>query len=169
MLRAISPFPTVFSKGLFLRPSKGVIVWEWVNNPVDKAFKKATRAVNECDLLTPPVLWQKQAIKTRCVCETLMPRNTHILRNMTLIFDLDLCRWPWPWYQEMCIDEVCLLLQTDRWTTVKQYAPDLSIRGHKQEGHDVPVSLHWLICEIHSYQTLHYLGIGLKHRTPYKD
>ena len=38
-----------------------------------------------------------------------------------------------------------------------------------QEGHDGPVSLHWLICEIHSYQTLHYLGIGLKHKTPYKD
>ena len=39
----------------------------------------------------------------------------------------------------------------------------------EQEGHDGPVSLHWLICEIHSYQTLHYLGIGLKHKTPYKD
>ena len=39
----------------------------------------------------------------------------------------------------------------------------------KQEGHDGPVSLHWLIGEIHSYQTLHYLGIGLKHKTPYKD
>ena len=33
-------------------------------------------------------------VKTRCVCETLMPRNTHLLRNMTLIFDLDLCRLP---------------------------------------------------------------------------
>ena len=40
---------------------------------------------------------------------------------------------------------------------------------NKQEGHDGPVSLHWLIREIHSYQTLHYLGIGLKHTTPYKD
>ena len=39
----------------------------------------------------------------------------------------------------------------------------------QQEGHDGPVSLHWLIREIHSYQTLHYLGIGLKHKTPYKD
>ena len=39
----------------------------------------------------------------------------------------------------------------------------------RQEGHDGPVSLHWLIREIHSYQTLHYLGIGLKHKTPYKD
>ena len=39
----------------------------------------------------------------------------------------------------------------------------------KQEGHDGPVSLHWLIHEIHSYQTLHCLGIGLKHKTPYKD
>ena len=41
--------------------------------------------------------------------------------------------------------------------------------GQKQEGHDGPVSLHWLIREIHSYKTLHYLGIGLKHKTPYKD
>ena len=39
----------------------------------------------------------------------------------------------------------------------------------KQEGHDGPVALHWLIREIHSYQTLHYLGIGLKHKTPCKD
>ena len=39
----------------------------------------------------------------------------------------------------------------------------------EQEGHDGPVSLHWLIIEIHSYQTLHYLGIGSKHKTPYKD
>ena len=39
----------------------------------------------------------------------------------------------------------------------------------QQEGHDGPVSLHWLIREIHPYQTLHYLGIGLKHKTPYKD
>ena len=40
---------------------------------------------------------------------------------------------------------------------------------YQQEGHDGPVLLHWLIREIHSYQTLHYLGIGLKHKTPYKD
>ena len=39
----------------------------------------------------------------------------------------------------------------------------------EQEGHDGPVSLHWLIGEIYSYQTLHFLGIGLKHKTPYKD
>ena len=39
----------------------------------------------------------------------------------------------------------------------------------KQEGHNGPVSLHWLIREIHSYQTLHYLGIGLKHNNPNKD
>ena len=29
-LRAISSFPTIFSKGLFPGASKGVIVWEWV-------------------------------------------------------------------------------------------------------------------------------------------
>ena len=29
-LRAISPFPTVFSKACFPGASKGVIVWEWV-------------------------------------------------------------------------------------------------------------------------------------------
>ena len=30
LLRPISPFPTVFSKGLFPEVSKGVTVWEWV-------------------------------------------------------------------------------------------------------------------------------------------
>ena len=50
----------------------------------------------------------------------------------------------------------------------KQSVPQTSTKP-KQEGHDGPVSLHWLIREIHSYQTLHYLGIGLKHKTPYKD
>ena len=29
---------------------------------------------------------------TRCVCETRMPRKPPILRNITFIFDLDLCR-----------------------------------------------------------------------------
>ena len=35
----------------------------------------------------------------------------------------------------------------------------------KQEGHDGPVSLHWLIREIPSYQTLQYLGIKPLTRT----
>ena len=43
------------------------------------------------------------------------------------------------------------------------------IKYTKQEGQDGPVSLHWLISEIPSYQTLQYLGISLKHKTPNKD
>ena len=39
-LRAISPFPTVFSKGLFPRGVKGVIVWEWVKQQL--AFNSIT-------------------------------------------------------------------------------------------------------------------------------
>ena len=39
----------------------------------------------------------------------------------------------------------------------------------EQEGHDGPVSLHWPIREIPSYQTIQYMGIGLKHKTPNKD
>ena len=56
-----------------------------------------------------------------------------------------------------------------------KFKPPLAFRFQRadnileQEGHDGPVSLHWLIREIHSYQTLHYLGIGLKRKTPYKD
>ena len=45
----------------------------------------------------------------------------------------------------------------------------LDEESSQQGGHDGPVSLQWLIREIHSYQTLHYLGTGLKHKTPYKD
>ena len=44
-----------------------------------------------------------------------------------------------------------------------------SVGVRKQEGHDGPVSLHWLICETPSYQTLQYFGIGLKRKTPNKD
>ena len=81
------------------------------------------------------------------------------LKKMTLIFDADLDRWPM--YHQMCIDEICLhvpnmSLETksgkerrlsfhdkflhkvcaDRWmdirTTVKQYAPDLTLQGYKK-------------------------------------
>ena len=43
LLRAISPFSTVFSKGLFSGASKGVNVWEWVKEciyslPNDKSL-----------------------------------------------------------------------------------------------------------------------------------
>ena len=43
------------------------------------------------------------------------------------------------------------------------------LQQQQQEGHDGPVSLHWLIREIPSYQTLQYLGTGLKHKTPNMD
>ena len=79
--------------------------------------------------------------------------------------------------------QVMHILQTEQvenlviWWGGKSKVAELQIYGapapltqnFKQEGHDGPVSLHWLIREIHSYQTLHYLGIGLKHKTPYKD
>ena len=42
--------------------------------------------------------------------------------------------------------------------------PNYSVE--QQEGHDGPVSLHWLIGKIPLNQTLQYLGIGLKHKTP---
>ena len=32
--KEIAHFPTVFSKGLFPRASKGVIVWEWVKKKI---------------------------------------------------------------------------------------------------------------------------------------
>ena len=31
------------------------------------------------------------------------------------------------------------------------------------------MALYRSVREIHSYQTLHYVGIGLKYKTPYKD
>ena len=40
---------------------------------------------------------------------------------------------------------------------------------YQQEGHDGPVSLHWVIREILSYQTIQYMRIGLKLKTPNKD
>ena len=47
----------------------------------------------------------------------------------------------------------------------KQYKGITSInKSYKQEGHDGPVLLHWLICKILSYQTLKQLGIDLNLR-----
>ena len=43
-------------------------------------------------------------------------------------------------------------------TTLKQRGSENIV---EQEGHHGPVSLHWLICKIPSYQTLKYLGNGL--------
>ena len=38
------------------------------------------------------------------------------------------------------------------------------LKQKKKEGHDGPVSLHWLIREIPSYQALQYLRVDLKQR-----
>ena len=46
---------------------------------------------------------------------------------------------------------------------IQTYQVVIKVQREKQEGHDGPVSLHWLIHEIPSYQALQYLGIGLKH------
>ena len=64
---------------------------------------------------------------------------------------------------------ICITKMTTTHTTPSNFLHKNSRAEQKQEGHDGPVSLHWLIREIHSYHTLHYLGIGLKHKTPYKD
>ena len=42
-LRAISPFSTVFSKGLFQGASKGVIVWEWVKSYLNQGLSSQVR------------------------------------------------------------------------------------------------------------------------------
>ena len=42
-------------------------------------------------------LWNTNALETATFWEML-----------TFIFDLDLCWWPWSWYQQMRIDEMCL-------------------------------------------------------------
>ena len=58
---------------------------------------------------------------------------------------------------------------TARWCQSSVIVFLIEDKKSKQEGHDGPVSLHWLLPEIPSYQTLQYLGIGLKHKTPHKD
>ena len=66
-------------------------------------------------------------------------------------------------------ESIKFLVKTYEREVIKMLSKILLYTIREQEGHDGPVSLHWLIREIHSYQTLHYLGIGLKHKTPYKD
>ena len=50
--------------------------------------------------------------------------------------------------------------------SIKYILSSNKLKYEKQEGHDGPVSLHWVIGKIPSYQTLQYVGIGLKHKTP---
>ena len=41
-----------------------------------------------------------------CLLNTESPENSQFLKSVTLLFDLDLGKWPWPWYHQMCIDEM---------------------------------------------------------------
>ena len=43
LLRAISPFPAVFSKHLYCRQVKTGLVWEWVYQPVNEISGKIER------------------------------------------------------------------------------------------------------------------------------
>ena len=52
--------------------------------------------------------------------------------------------------------------------TFQIYLNPKQVQTKNQEGNDGPESLHWLIRKIPSYQTLQYLGIGPKNRTPKK-
>ena len=52
LLRAISPFATVFSKGLFPKGIKGVLVWELVN--------PFTCSISMFDAREKEALWKKE-------------------------------------------------------------------------------------------------------------
>ena len=43
-----------------------------------------------------------KTVKTRCVCETQMPLKRPFFEKCNLYI------WPWPWYQQMHIDEIWL-------------------------------------------------------------
>ena len=93
-------------------------------------------------------------------------------RNIPAKFHQD---WPSGFRRRRCLkklwttDDARRTTDDGHWAITKAHHEHFVLRWAKQEGHDGLVSLHWLIREIHSYQTLHYLGIGLKHKTPYKD
>ena len=78
LLRAISPFPTMLSKGLFPEASKGVIVWAWVN--------LLQHSPGFCDLvkLDLKTLWEKEKFLvtsifsfSHSVFYTIKERNHH--------------------------------------------------------------------------------------------
>ena len=53
--------------------------------------------------------------------------------------------------------EEALIKETRGYNVANVYI-NMNFNNINKEGHHGPVSLHWLIREIHSYQTLHYLG-----------
>ena len=44
--------------------------------------------------------WWVSCFKKKCVCETRMPPQWPFFLMVTLVFDLDLDRWPCTWYQQ---------------------------------------------------------------------
>ena len=63
-LRAISPFTTVFSKGLFPGGIKSVIVWEWVKEFADNNFKfdENSKKISKHVENTLKTLWEKEKL-----------------------------------------------------------------------------------------------------------
>ena len=88
--------------------------------------------------------------------KTGFPRSSS--SKISLTFPWQECDFPWHFID---ISTDVSLFQIN-WNSLSAFLT-------KQEGHDGPVSLQWLICEIPSYQTLQFLGTGLKHKTPNKD
>ena len=79
-LWAISPLPTVFSKGLFPRASKGVIVWEWVNPfPHNDTFGRPL----EASLLK--ILWEKEKLLIMSNF-SFTPSVFYLFRELSAIF-----------------------------------------------------------------------------------
>ena len=96
--RAISPFPIVFSKGLFPRGSKGVIVWEWVttlrvDNSWPKNIAEREQILTKTKLFCKP--FSKQAFVLTClhlksfentVGKEEIARNEQFLLFLTVFF-----------------------------------------------------------------------------------
>ena len=69
-LRAISPFSTVLSKGLFPRLSKGVIVWEWVKETLLTALFLSAKGLTIIDIDITYFQWEdKVEVWVQCLGE----------------------------------------------------------------------------------------------------
>ena len=89
-LRAISPCPTVFSKGLFPRASKGTIVWEWV-----KACA-VENLVRLKSLIWQQIMWKKEKVAVKSMFQlasSLWSFNNGAVAKVHVILKVGLDHW----------------------------------------------------------------------------
>ena len=87
----------------------GPAVWkEMFKEIVDNAQRTQDHPKSAPWACCAQVSWEKKKLDKVCLWNTNGPKNSHFLKRVTQVFDLNLGKWPWPWYHQIFIHEMCL-------------------------------------------------------------